>query len=259
MAAGSRAGRAERSQAAIPPMPDSSQPGRTMATSVPSSGSATSRSTSAITAATPVALSLAPGTVSPVRDLERERASRAPAPRGQARARGGDRQRQRPSPARASSENGGRPSRDAPAGQARVPHQPGVGGIVVRHEHERPTALAPRGQPRDHVGALPRRQQPPQPLRPARQLELERQQRRRGRSASGQRGRAVKGVCVAEGVLVAKRLGADVLCSGIAKPSPRTTPRTRARPALAERRLIAASASTSARSVTLGASPPARP
>ena len=49
----------------MPPMPDSSQPVSTSRTSVVDSGSAASRRASSITAATPVALSLAPGTVAP--------------------------------------------------------------------------------------------------------------------------------------------------------------------------------------------------
>ncbi len=54
-----------RIHAAMPPMPDSSQPVSTSRTSVCDSGSAASRRASSITAATPVALSLAPGTVAP--------------------------------------------------------------------------------------------------------------------------------------------------------------------------------------------------
>ena len=62
MLAGSSAAPSSRSQAAVPPMPGSSQPGKSAITSQPGSGSRAQRSTRASVAATPEALSLAPGT-----------------------------------------------------------------------------------------------------------------------------------------------------------------------------------------------------
>ena len=200
-------------------MPDSSQPGRTIATSVPSRGSATSRSTRAITAATPVALSLAPGTVPPSRPPATGR-SRAPA------ARAGVRRRRGPTATAAiansgNSENGGRPSREAPAARRGFHISPvwaaswcATSTRVRRRSPlagSRATTLAPSpraaGAAATATGPTARARRTAARPRPR---------------ASGQRSRAVEGVCIAEGVLVAKRLGAHLLRPGV--PEPRRAP-----------------------------------
>ena len=200
--------------------------------------------TSSRTPATPVALSLAPGTVGASRRLER----RAPRPARARRAGPRGAPARRAPPARSAS-SGTRASElrrlrlrgpgVARRHQPRVPHQAGVGGVVVGDQHDacatrrpcagsRPTTFVP----------LPRRQQPPQPLRAAAVLELERE---RARPPPGSRlarhrrprsgARAPRRSCAGSGTARARTSSAPRVAQAAARP----TRRTARSPSLAER------------------------
>ena len=152
--------RAVASHAAIPPIPASSAPGSTTITSVPAAAARRrSRSTSASTAATPVALSLAPGTVAPRATSSESAAAAARIARA-----GASEPPRRRAPIAAIASSGSRenervgPDPGAAPRQARVPHQARVGGVVVRDQHHVWRGARRARQPGHHVRPLPGRE-----------------------------------------------------------------------------------------------------
>ncbi len=197
------------------------------------------------TAATPVALSLAPGTVAP-RVTSSDRAPRA----RPARPRAGARSRRGPSRHRGHRQLGQQGERAVPAPRAAGPASRGchISPVWAASWWATRTSVAPRvaarGTPADHVGALARREEAPRGLGAPRVVELERAQRERRRHPAG-RGRRRS---------AAPARGRRCAGSETARSAPSCAPASRRRsahhradslsPALAERRSIAASAST---------------
>ena len=217
---GPRPGRAERSQADIPPMPDSShRAGRSRPRCRPGGRPPVARR--GRSRRPPRSRCRSPPGLCLPRDLQRQggRERRRTARSRRAQAAGADSDGgHRYS---GNSENGGRPSCEAPAARRGFHISPRVGGIVVRHEHKGATPFSPGGHPRDHVGALPAGSR--------RRSHCDRPDSSSSKDSSATAAARVrpaqprrKGVCIAEGVLVAKRLGAHLLRPGV--PEPRRAP-----------------------------------
>ena len=181
-------------------------------TSSPGGRARASRPTSSSTPATPEALSLAPGTTG-LRAWSSTSASAIPSTAAGTR--------RSPMRGRCQRDLGQQGQRGAPAAalrravarlaEARVPHQPGARGVVVRDEHERALHGRRGGQAADDVHTLRAWEQPAQPLAAPGVLELERGERRRGHEPAplerrDRPGGEVRALRVREGALVAVRL-----------------------------------------------------